>query len=115
HSGGCSNGDSLYLDDEIVNGVLSQTSGYGDAKSFVLNYGVTWDEYQSADEILYLSGYGSVIVGRTYPLGVKGWSFRIDVPDPEIGKKHIHINGPKSQHWSQNEDGSPHDQGKNSS
>lgn len=42
HSGGCYSSDSLYIDDETVNGVLRQTHVYGDAKNFVLNHGIVW-------------------------------------------------------------------------
>lgn len=64
---------------------------------------------------IYIYGLGSIIYGKTYELGIKGWSFRIDrAHDEKTGQRHIHINGPKGQSWSQNEDGSPHDKGSNS-
>ena len=52
---------------------------------------------------------GAIDLGR-------GWSARKDIGTGEPGRKtHMHVRGPRGQHWSQNDDGSPHDQHRNSS
>lgn len=54
------------------------------------------------------------LFGQTVDLGA-GWSYRKDPGDERTGTKdHIHVNGPNGKHWSQNEDGTIHDKGKNS-
>lgn len=49
-----------------------------------------------------------VFGGINIPLD-KGWSYRIDPPNPNKGEqRHAHVENPKRGEWSQNEDGSKH-------
>jgi len=55
------------------------------------------------------SGLYAIDLGR-------GWRAYIHrVPDGKGGyRRHVHVYGRRGEHWSQNDDGSPHDQGRNS-
>jgi RHS repeat-associated protein len=64
---------------------------------------------------VFIWGLGSIRYGVDFNLGVKGWSYRLDKVPASPGKTiHMHIDGPKGQGWSQNDDGSTHDDHKNS-
>jgi hypothetical protein len=108
HYGDCSSETSLYIPDVMYASTTDRESdNYG--KSFSDMYA----QYE-ANDVFYIA-LGSVKYGVNQPLGVKGYSLRIDkAHESKTGQKHIHIMGPKNQQWSQNEDGSPHDQNKNS-
>jgi hypothetical protein len=63
-------------------------------------------------EAATLAGY---FFGRTVDLGA-GWKVRVDSSNESTGvQKHVHVENKKVGHWSQNEDGSVHDEHANSS
>jgi len=50
---------------------------------------------------------------RVVDLG-RGWSARIERGVPPQDQRHVHVIDRNGNHWSQNDDGSPHDRGNNS-
>ncbi|WP_314305407.1 RHS repeat-associated core domain-containing protein [Brevibacillus parabrevis] len=113
HGGGCNNSTSKYLGDDITgdpiisNGKLTGYIGIsGPGTLEGTNY---WDSYG------YVPGLGSIRFGKEFDMGVKGWSVRFDKGMAGTATQdHAHVFGPKGQEWSQNTDGSPHDQNRNS-
>lgn len=95
HAGQCSDPTNMYIDDKFADGLPLRQNG--------------------KDIGVFFVGIGGVRYGQETSLGVKGWSFRLDrAHEAKTGQIHLHVNGPKKQQWSQNEDGSPHDKDKNS-